>query len=271
MRIFICYSGEHENFAERLGQALRNAGHEPFVAGKALRTSDEYNTRIRQEIRKSDRFIFLITLESIKSDSYTLTELHFAEEKWPRPEGRVLPINIGNVPYERLPAYPGTTAPRPVGDPIAFIVGEVSKQHRTHSRIVPAALALALALGVALWSVFLFRSQHIEILRGDGAVIPSGQFQSVFSARVVNGFGRPVVGAKVAWRASGNAERAFIGETDSAGVSTVTNMQTVPGSASLEQTAAIVSRRTPPGFTNTVVNNAGASVTFRYYVLPRRS
>jgi S1-C subfamily serine protease len=87
----------------------------------------------------------------------------------------------------------------------------------------------------------------VQKLDGDEQVIPVGAWKE-FRVRVVDGNGKPVVGAKVAWRTPGGSTLTYVTETDSQGVATATNLYTFPTTGDYTQTAAVVARSTLTGF-----------------------
>lgn len=106
LKIFICYAFEDRGIAEEIAQSLRSDGHDVFIDIVNLKGSDDYNQRIREYIRSADRFLFLISKSSISAGAYTLTELGFAKDRWPSPEGRVWPFLIDDsVKISELPVY----------------------------------------------------------------------------------------------------------------------------------------------------------------------
>ena len=106
MRIFLSYAREDFAIAERIAQALRNDGHTLFFDKHDLAAGDDYDGRIRDSIAASDRFVFLLSRNSVDPGSYTLTELRFARERWPAARGAVLPVIIDKtLDLKDLPAY----------------------------------------------------------------------------------------------------------------------------------------------------------------------
>jgi hypothetical protein len=70
-----------------------------------LPPGDDYHGRIRKAVQRSDLFVFLASRHSVASGSYALTELKYARSKWRNVSGRVLPVRIDDVPWDRLPLF----------------------------------------------------------------------------------------------------------------------------------------------------------------------
>jgi hypothetical protein len=128
MKIFLSYANEDKSIADRIARTLRNDKHEVFYSEDTLAGSDAYSTLIRQAIESSDLFIFLISPDSVKEGSYTLTELRFAQDKWKTPSGFVMPAEIRATDYKTVPAYLSTiTIWKAVGNLEAELAAEVAK------------------------------------------------------------------------------------------------------------------------------------------------
>ena len=105
MRIFLSYSRNDQAIVERIRAALNAAGFESFLDTKDLPFGQEYNARIKLAIEAADLFLFLASDTSVRPGSYAMTELSFAEQKWPNPSGYVLPVLLAGFGASRLPAY----------------------------------------------------------------------------------------------------------------------------------------------------------------------
>jgi hypothetical protein len=105
MRAFISYATEQRDIAERLAIGLRGLGAHVFFDRDTIVPGDSFDERIRVAIRRSQLFIFLISPESVRKGAYTMTELHLAEEHWPLPSGKILPVVIGPVRIETAKEY----------------------------------------------------------------------------------------------------------------------------------------------------------------------
>ena len=128
MDIFISYASEQRTLAEEIALALRAEGHEAFFDRTELPEGDAYNARIREAVNSCDLLIFLVSPEAVSSGRYTLTELRFAEEKWPSPTGRVLPVIAQPTPNAQIPAYlRAVSILRPAGSVAAEVVAAVDR------------------------------------------------------------------------------------------------------------------------------------------------
>ena len=78
MKIFLSYSSRDRAAAEAVQYALLGAKHEVFFDRSALPPGGDYHARIQDAIADCDLFVFLITPDSVCSDSYALAELEAA-------------------------------------------------------------------------------------------------------------------------------------------------------------------------------------------------
>jgi tetratricopeptide (TPR) repeat protein len=126
--IFISYASEQRAAAEEIALALRGEGHQAFFDRSDLPEGDAYNARIREAIRACDLLVFLVSPESVSEGRYTLTELRFAEEKWPSPAGHVLPVMVRATDAAAIPAYlRAVVILRPAGSAAAEVVAAVER------------------------------------------------------------------------------------------------------------------------------------------------
>jgi hypothetical protein len=103
MRVFISYSRKDRIIAHRIRGSLAAAGYETFLDTRDLPPGEEFHSKIRDALGRSDYFIFLVSEHSTNAGSYAMTELSFAEATWPNPSGIVLPVLLNES--VRLPAY----------------------------------------------------------------------------------------------------------------------------------------------------------------------
>ncbi|MGH8613828.1 MAG: HEAT repeat domain-containing protein, partial [Gammaproteobacteria bacterium] len=128
MKIFLSYASEQSELAKEIALALRAENHTVFFDRSALATSEAYNAKIREAIENSHLFVFLISPYSVTAGRYTLTELDFAEHKWPRPWGYVLSVMVMPTPKTDIPPYlRAGTVLQPSGNVAATIAAEVHR------------------------------------------------------------------------------------------------------------------------------------------------
>jgi hypothetical protein len=153
MRIFLSYASEDVDAAQKIASAIQAAGHSVFFDKNDLKSGREYDTSIRNEINRSDAYIFLVSGNSIAPGRYTLTELAFAEKRFPNPSGHVLPVMLESVEWARIPAYlTSVTILGLRGNGPAEVVAALAELHsrRYSFRQVVAAAAVSMALAGAL-------------------------------------------------------------------------------------------------------------------------
>ena len=157
VKVFICYSHEQRELAQRATLALEGIGADVFFDREDLPATGEFNLAIRTAIRRCDLFIFIASRESIREGAYTMAELSIAEQRWPHPAERVLTLLADATPIPALPPYlTAVTVLAPEGDPVAELVDAVARWRERRRRLwlrrssVAAALLLAIA-GVAVW------------------------------------------------------------------------------------------------------------------------
>jgi hypothetical protein len=102
--VFICYASEDRDTAESIQLALRSAGHGVFFDKDSLPPSG-ITTRGYREPSTAATSCIPRSAASLTDGSYALTELRFARERWPDPVNYVLPVAIGRLANDVLPAY----------------------------------------------------------------------------------------------------------------------------------------------------------------------
>src|SRR5687767_11180959 len=105
MFVFLSYAREDHELAERIRSTVVAAGFDCFLDTRSLPPGQEYNSRIREAVARADLFIFLLSAPAVEPGCYAMTELAFAEKKWPNPAGYVLPVASANFDCASLPAY----------------------------------------------------------------------------------------------------------------------------------------------------------------------
>jgi tetratricopeptide (TPR) repeat protein len=150
--VFLSYTSSLGETAARIELSLKGEGFSVFRDRSALPPGESFDDRIRAAIEESDLFVFLITPEAVTPGRYTLTELKFAEQKWPHPGGRVLPVAAEATPKEAIPAYlRAVTILKPRGNLVAEVAAEVARMGMPWwrrmlepRRLVPAVVVLLL-------------------------------------------------------------------------------------------------------------------------------
>jgi len=158
MWVFISYASEDRGLAEEIHLALAGAGHQTFFDRQSLPAGGDFHGQIKAAVERCDRFIFLISPDSIRPGGYALTELKYASGKWRHPLGHVLPVVVRPVDWESIPKYlKAVTVLEPVGNIAAEALAALSelpsaidqevsaKPARTKITAWIAILALALA------------------------------------------------------------------------------------------------------------------------------
>lgn len=135
MNIFLSYASEDREIADEVRLALGGGGHQVFFDRESLPAAGDFHTRIRTAVERSDVFVFLASPDSVAQGSYALTELKYARVKWSHPKGRVLPVRVGDTPWEAIPAYlKAVTVLEPEGNMAAEVLLAVSELEREIGR-----------------------------------------------------------------------------------------------------------------------------------------
>ena len=96
MRAFISYSVVEKQFAGVVKRALEDLGAECFLAHEDIQVSEEWKTRILQELRDADIFVAILS-EKFKASEWCSQELGFIVS---RPEVAIVPLSIDRTnPY----------------------------------------------------------------------------------------------------------------------------------------------------------------------------
>ena len=156
--IFLSYSSPQASIVERIELALQQAGHSTFRDRSELAPGEAFNARIREAVLACDLLIFLISPESVAAGRYTLTELKFAQDKWPNPSGHVLPVVLAPTPIDTVPEYlRAVTFLQPRGDIAAEVVAEAERLlapwywRLRRPRALATMLIIAVLLAGAAW------------------------------------------------------------------------------------------------------------------------
>jgi hypothetical protein len=96
MRAFISYSVEEKEFGGAVKQVLENLGVECFLAHEDIQVSEEWKSRIIQELKEVDVFVTLLSAK-FKASNWCSHELGFIVS---RPEVLIVPLTIDRTtPY----------------------------------------------------------------------------------------------------------------------------------------------------------------------------
>jgi formylglycine-generating enzyme required for sulfatase activity len=174
MRVFLSYSSEDRESADAIQLALRAQGHTVFFDRTDLPPGEEYDTRIRRAIEKSQLFVFLISPHSLDSGSYTLTELGIAQKTWQHPAGRLLPVVVRPTPLDRVPPYlRSVTLLEPEGNVTATVADAVHRIARARRlawlKNVGKGVAIAAVAGIGAYLYWAYRQSAFETAVKDGA------------------------------------------------------------------------------------------------------
>lgn len=184
MNIFLSYAAQDRSTAAAINRSLLHEGHDVFFDRDDLPPGEEFHARIRRAIEGCRLFVFLISEAAIDARSYSLTELEIAQQVLPHPHGRLLPVLLEPIGFERLPPYAKSVSVlQTEGDITAAVLHAVDRIARTRrlrlQRMVGfTAAALALAVGIA-WLSWPGSGGGAERVGLDGAtavLIPAGTF-----------------------------------------------------------------------------------------------
>jgi hypothetical protein len=182
MVVFISYANEDRDTAEQVNLALTSVGHQTFFDRANLPPGKDFHGRISTAVQESDVLVFLASPDSTARGNYALTELKLARERWPNPNGHIIPVRLRDVPFESIPNYlKAVTVLEPEGNLAAEVVHAVSglrsnglsmpKSLHPRKQQLMAALFVAFALlALAYW--FFARSQKSDIA-GAGTAVSS--------------------------------------------------------------------------------------------------
>ena len=166
MKIFLSYPSDERDTAERLNYALIEQGHDVFFDRSDLPAGFEYDQRIASGIADSDLIVFLITPTAVTPGRYTLTEMELAEERWPKPSGRTLPVMLRPTELTAIPSYlRAVNIFTPRGDAVAEIAHEVRKLARGRRLTTRLGLRLRTPAGLALVVAIVALSAFAWIMR----------------------------------------------------------------------------------------------------------
>ncbi|MCC7447628.1 MAG: toll/interleukin-1 receptor domain-containing protein [Anaerolineae bacterium] len=99
--LFISYSSKDRPFALRLAESLRKSGYDVWIDRWNITGREPYWDEIQHGIESATHFLFLISPESIASDSGARRELYHAGGLKPTPV--IIPILVKATPFEDFP------------------------------------------------------------------------------------------------------------------------------------------------------------------------
>ena len=184
MRVFLSYASEDRSRIEPIRYALAEQGHDIFYDREDLLPGEAFDSRIRSAIERSDLFVIFLTPHTVDAGSYTLNELSVCERRWPRADGRVLPVILADVPRQDIPAYlRSVTCLTPVGNLTACVSDAVLQLARVHSRRRMrklGTLAVAVLIPVAIAAYWLVQrgagstKDGVSLVRIEGGTFTMG-------------------------------------------------------------------------------------------------
>jgi len=184
MRVFLSYASEDRSRIEPIRYALAEQGHDIFYDREDLLPGEAFDSRIRSAIERSDLFVIFLTPHTVDAGSYTLNELSVCERRWPRADGRVLPVILADVPRQDIPAYlRSVTCLTPVGNLTACVSDAVLQLASVHSRRRMrklGTLAVAVLIPVAIAAYWLVQrgagstKDGVSLVRIEGGTFTMG-------------------------------------------------------------------------------------------------
>jgi hypothetical protein len=151
VKLFLSYDSEQFALAESLTQRLEAAGHDVFFDRHDLLPGDAYDREIAARVARAQAMIFLASKTSIAPGAYALSELKLAEQRWPRPHGRVIGVLLDGIGPAEVPAYlRSVSLLQPQGDVVAEVVHAVTALAARRRRRAWSLGGVALAGGAAL-------------------------------------------------------------------------------------------------------------------------
>jgi len=181
MKIFISYASQDRGQVEPIRQALAAQGHDIFFDREDLPPGEAFDARIRQAIERCDLFVCIVSPNTLDPGSYTLNEVDIAQKVWANPSGRVLPVLLQPVDFERIPPYLKTVTlletegnvPAAVADAVHRL--SIARRRRTLGKAASIAVVFIVA-ALAFWA--LRHGDDSSVTGKDGApaiLIPAGK------------------------------------------------------------------------------------------------
>ncbi len=184
MKIFLSYASQDRPLAEAINRALLEQGHDVFFDREDLPPGEEFHARIRRAIEASDLFVFLVSEAAIDPGSYTLNELDIAGKKFRQASGRLLPVLLRPMAFDRLPAFLSSVtvleSPGNIPASVADAVHRIALERRRAMQWkVGAGITAAVLIAAVAWFARSKGTPASEITGNDGApavLVPAGNF-----------------------------------------------------------------------------------------------
>jgi hypothetical protein len=148
MKIFISYPASEIEVASLIASALQARGYSVFIDKKNLGPGQSYDGKIERAVHASDLFIFLLSPEAIEAGRYTMSELGYAQQRWPNPDRYVLPVMVRAVDLNLVPDYlRAVSFVRPAGNLAAEVGSAVD-------RMLAQSVALSIAKRFSVYGAY---------------------------------------------------------------------------------------------------------------------
>jgi formylglycine-generating enzyme required for sulfatase activity len=184
MKIFLSYASQDREITQSIHRALLEQGHDVFFDREDLMPGDEFHNQIRRTIENADLFVFLISEHAIDPGSYTLNELDIAQKSLKQASGRLLPVMLQPIAFDRLPTFAKSVtllqSPGNIPAAVADAVHRIAQKQRRGFLIKIGAGAAAVAL-IAAGAWFTRSSgEPAQTIKGDDdaplMLVPAGNF-----------------------------------------------------------------------------------------------
>jgi len=153
MNIFISFAKEQKEIADKLATTLNSQGHKVLYVIKNFPNASSDLDRVRKAIEKAQLFIFLVSPESIKKGSSTLSELSIARHRWRTPKDKVMAIMASSVELSTLPQFLQTLdVIKPAGELVSEVTNTLYFKYKRKKRITIASTIIA---GIVLISLII--------------------------------------------------------------------------------------------------------------------
>jgi hypothetical protein len=95
-RVFISYRSQDPDvtLAKEFFEALKTAGHQPFMAAASIRLGENWPQRIDQELERADYFLLLLSEKSVASEMVTEEVRRARELRDRNGQPKILPIRV---------------------------------------------------------------------------------------------------------------------------------------------------------------------------------